>query len=206
MTSMDVPIVGSFRVVRSLTHLTIGTDMSCNTVPTIRKTLQPDTSFMVKPPKSNDHTWDSMFPTTGTFFPHPDIAPERGTLSVFHQLHCLVRSIARPDLQTEPMILIFDQNAIRHIHWATVEPTRSRRDGAGPGDPVFDKWHMNHCIELLRQSLMCTPDLTLEVTNKTLGGVTGFGTEHICVDWGSLLEWVEDTEENAVDKKVTTHP
>lgn len=59
-------------------------------VPTIRKTLQPDTSFMVQPNKTDDHTWDPMFPSS-TFFPHPDIAPERGTLSVFHQLHCLVR-------------------------------------------------------------------------------------------------------------------
>ncbi|KAK7189673.1 hypothetical protein DPSP01_005737 [Paraphaeosphaeria sporulosa] len=154
-------------------------------LPTVQKALQPDTSFMVQPNNVDDHTWDSMFPSS-TFFPHPDIAPERGTLSVFHQLHCL--------------------NAIRHIYWATVDPNHHKRDGAGPGDPAFDKWHMNHCIELLRQSLMCNADLTLEVTNKTLGGVTGFGTKHVCVDWEGLLKWVDETEENAIDHAVSTHP
>lgn len=66
-------------------------------MPTVRKALQPDIPFMVQPNNVDDHTWDSMFPSS-TFFPHPDIAPERGTLSVFHQLHCLVRFY----LQTQP--------------------------------------------------------------------------------------------------------
>ena len=94
-------------------------------VPTIRKALQPDHTFMIQPSNPEDHTWDPIFPATGSFFPHPDIFPERGTLSVFHQLHCL--------------------NAIRHIYWNTVSPSSSSpqtHDGAGhhgPGDPAYDK-------------------------------------------------------------------
>lgn len=38
---------------------------------------------------------------------------------------------------------------------------------------MFDHWHMNHCIEPLRQSLMCRLDLTLEIRNETLGRMTG---------------------------------
>ena len=53
---------------------------------------------------------------------------------------------------------------------------------------------MRHCIDLLRQSLMCQPDTTIEVVNKTLGGVTGFGTEHRCRDWRQLVEWTSQWE------------
>lgn len=54
--------------------------------------------------------------------------------------------------------------------------------------------HIRHCIDLLRNSIMCTPDLTVETKNKELGGVTGFGTEHECKDWGQLLSWVSEWE------------
>lgn len=55
--------------------------------------------------------------------------------------------------------------------------------------------HMRHCIDLLRQSLMCSPDLTVEVKNETLGGVTGFGTVHQCRDWAQLMTWMENWED-----------
>jgi hypothetical protein len=52
---------------------------------------------------------------------------------------------------------------------------------------------MSHCIDLLRQSLMCQPDLTVEVKDE-LGGVTGFGTVHQCKDWGQFMGWMEEWE------------
>lgn len=48
--------------------------------------------------------------------------------------------------------------------------------------------HVQHCIELLRQALMCQPDLTLEVKDEIHGGVQGFGTEHECKDWSQLMD------------------
>lgn len=41
-----------------------------------------------------DRAWEDLFPRHGGFFNHPTIAPERSTFSVFHQLHCLVRTHA----------------------------------------------------------------------------------------------------------------
>ena len=41
---------------------------------------------------------------------------------------------------------------------------------------------------------MCQPDLTLEVASMELDGVTGFGTEHMCVDWEKLVGWTEEWE------------
>jgi hypothetical protein len=49
--------------------------------------------------------------------------------------------------------------------------------------------HIRHCIDLLRQSLMCNPDLTVEVKNDSLGGVRGFGEQHQCIDWAELKYW-----------------
>jgi hypothetical protein len=54
--------------------------------------------------------------------------------------------------------------------------------------------HVNHCIELLRLTLMCRPDVTVEVAKLDTGGVTGFGTEHQCVSWERLLEWTREWE------------
>lgn len=49
--------------------------------------------------------------------------------------------------------------------------------------------HIRHCIDLIRHSLMCQPDITVEIKDPDVGGVTGFGTEHVCRDWGQLMEW-----------------
>lgn len=51
--------------------------------------------------------------------------------------------------------------------------------------------HVRHCTDLLRQSLMCAGDQTLEVKDKT-GGVAGFGTAHECVDYEQLVRQVEE--------------
>lgn len=52
--------------------------------------------------------------------------------------------------------------------------------------------HIRHCIDLLRQSLMCQPDTTIEVKDEELGGVTGFGTIHRCRDWKQLMDWTAE--------------
>jgi hypothetical protein len=36
--------------------------------------------------------------------------------------------------------------------------------------------------------------LTLEVASRELDGVTGFGTEHMCVDWEELVGWTKEWE------------
>ena len=61
--------------------------------------------------------------------------------------------------------------------------------------------HIRHCIDLLRHALMCRPDLTVEVKNEELGGVTGFGTEHECIDWTQLLSWMSQWESSKTDRK-----
>jgi hypothetical protein len=52
--------------------------------------------------------------------------------------------------------------------------------------PMLNQTYVNHCVELLRLSLKCQLDLTLEIVSKT-GGVKGFGVEHQCYNWEMLL-------------------
>ncbi|KAI0448080.1 S-adenosyl-L-methionine-dependent methyltransferase [Xylaria telfairii] len=52
----------------------------------------------------------------------------------------------------------------------------TRRPRTGRALQEHSLGHIRHCIDLLRQSLMCNADLTVELKNEELGGVTGFGT------------------------------
>ena len=55
--------------------------------------------------------------------------------------------------------------------------------------------HIRHCIDLIRQSLMCNADTTIEVKDEEINGVRGFGTLHQCKDWRGLVRWTEETQE-----------
>ncbi|PYI05446.1 hypothetical protein BO78DRAFT_419657 [Aspergillus sclerotiicarbonarius CBS 121057] len=52
--------------------------------------------------------------------------------------------------------------------------------------------HYEHCVNMLRQRLMCTPDPNF-VTWRWVEGITGpyadFNTPHVCQDYEALLEW-----------------
>lgn len=66
---------------------------------------------------------------------------------------------------------------------------------SGSGLPMMaSPPHIRHCIDLLRNALMCQPDLTVEVKDATAGGVHGFGQTHQCVDWRHLNEWTSRWE------------
>ena len=47
--------------------------------------------------------------------------------------------------------------------------------------------HVRYCIDLLRQSLMCAADTTVEIKDEAAGGVHGFGVEHRCANWDQLV-------------------
>jgi hypothetical protein len=49
--------------------------------------------------------------------------------------------------------------------------------------------HVDHCIDYLRQAIMCAGDLSLEhslVPDEF--GFNGWGTAHQCADWSSMGE------------------
>ena len=140
-------------------------------VNTISQTFHYDSNYGGRPSNETNAAWDSIFPAQGGFFKHPELAPQRSALAVFHQLHCL--------------------NGIRHGYFLA-------RDAAATGQGLDDETelsmssplHIRHCIDLLRQSIMCQADTTVEIVDETAGGVTGFGTQHQCKNWDELIGWL----------------
>jgi len=58
--------------------------------------------------------------------------------------------------------------------------------------------HIRHCIDLLRQSLMCNADTTVEKKDEVAGGVHGFGVQHRCKHWYQLVDWTTKAQQNSV--------
>lgn len=76
------------------------------------------------------------------------------------------------------------KDAIRHGYWAAV-------DGITPSHHA-EPGHIRHCIDYLRQSIICHADTNLEPIDENLGGVTGFGFSRKCRDIVRLMKWAED--------------
>ncbi|KAI2642061.1 hypothetical protein GGS21DRAFT_288435 [Xylaria nigripes] len=119
--------------------------------------------FGMRPGNESQKYWDLVFPRGRGFIQHPVISPEPHGLTVYHQLHCL--------------------DAIRHGYWAA-------RDGKEP-EPKAEPGHVRHCIDYLRQSIMCNADTNLEPIDDNLGGVTGFGFSRKCRDIVRVMGWAD---------------
>ncbi|KAK3319878.1 hypothetical protein B0T19DRAFT_445666 [Cercophora scortea] len=88
----------------------------------------------------------------GGFFQNPDVSPKPYVFSAYHQLHCV--------------------SSIWRAYWAAVQGTEPEHD-AGVG-------HVRHCIDYLRQSLMCLADTNQEPMDEKLKASTGFGVTRMC--------------------------
>jgi hypothetical protein len=83
------------------------------------------------------------------------------------------------------------KDGIRRAYWtlydAALEGKQLSENDSFP--MMTSPSHVRHCIDLLRQTLMCHSDRTVEHVDSS-GGVTGFGVEHQCYDYQQLLELV----------------
>lgn len=54
-------------------------------------------------------------------------------------------------------------------------------------------WHISHCFDILRQSLMCSADMSIEgpavVDGKHM--FNGLGNVHECKNWDAIWEFLE---------------
>ncbi|KAF2439687.1 hypothetical protein P171DRAFT_368535 [Karstenula rhodostoma CBS 690.94] len=143
------------------------------TVASVYRTFTYNRTYSEAPSKATtDPAWAALFPLGGTFFTHPKIARNVSTFSVYHQLHCI--------------------DAIRQGYWAVVEAAAQGRTPSDADTPAMGTLpHIRHCLDLLRQSIMCHGDTTLEVVDPRVKGVHGFGVKHRCRDWGQLVHWTE---------------
>lgn len=92
-------------------------------------------------------------------------------LDVFHQLHCLdsLRQSLRPERYTHPDKRDEDASQVRLKHW-------------------------DHCVEMIRQNLMCSADISpvnwAFLPEKGRLGTTT--TDHVCRKWEPIKQWAEE--------------
>lgn len=88
-----------------------------------------------------------------------------------------------------------EQDGIRQGYWFVYDTAIEGRTLVEDELPFMSSpSHIRHCIDLLRQSLMCQPDTTIEIKDDKLGGVRGFGSKRQCKDWAQLVEWTTHWE------------
>ncbi|PCH36658.1 hypothetical protein WOLCODRAFT_82383, partial [Wolfiporia cocos MD-104 SS10] len=59
-------------------------------------------------------------------------------------------------------------------------------------DPDFYRIHLDHCLEMMRQIMMCTGDvgtITFDWVRGHKSPYPNFNTRHMCRNWDHLLEW-----------------
>ncbi|KAG2362352.1 hypothetical protein BDR07DRAFT_1609564 [Suillus spraguei] len=60
----------------------------------------------------------------------------------------------------------------------------------GPND------HSGHCLNFLRQAILCNSDTTLDPVyiNGSMSGTNGLGVTHICRDWSQVYAYTEENQ------------
>ncbi|EON98885.1 putative tat pathway signal sequence protein [Phaeoacremonium minimum UCRPA7] len=111
-------------------------------------------------------------------------------IDVFHQLHCL-NSLRKTN------ILHYD------YYWGKTW---------GYEPPVMFESHVDHCIDILRQNIMCNADVEMLTYNWRLTQHNPFpdiGAHKVCRDFDALVRWQEEVElkdEPAKWAKIVKHP
>jgi hypothetical protein len=93
--------------------------------------------------------------------------------SMTHQLHCL--------------------HSISHVYYSQISvPPRE--------PPKKMVWHLRHCLDYIRQAIMCSSDVALEGAETTfpdgIGGSDGWDAKHVCKDYSQVRGYLEDHRAN----------
>ncbi|KAG6038305.1 hypothetical protein E4U41_004355 [Claviceps citrina] len=154
------------------------------------KVLEQDDRFVTTDPgeidgRNTTQIWDDIYPSAWIAVPDPsrvgfgggvnmrrhgedpsawDAKAEGFSVAVMHQVHCVA--------------------VIKHSFMVYREDKTCRRD--------VDAEHIDHCVEYLRQAIMCHGDMTLERPSSQTypQGTTGWGNVHRCRDWDQLVSVV----------------
>lgn len=114
---------------------------------------------------------------------NPPLSERRAVLSVFHQLHCLVRAIPPCASSSTGRLTLLKQEMLRTGYFAAVAGNPEDVD-QGPG-------HLSHCWDYLHQAITCHGDTTMEWVHEGDPGSSGWGYEHQCNDFTAIFSWVE---------------
>lgn len=122
--------------------------------------------------------------------PLPEYANTVFTTSMTHQLHCLVsprHPLPSPLLFLAILTLRPRQYTIIEAHSALSagEPERLGEESG---------FHLSHCFDYLRQSIMCCGDVALEGKQTTFpegtDGSDGWDAKHVCRDYTQVKRYL----------------
>ena len=103
-------------------------------------------------------------------------------LDVMHHLHC-VKMIRQ------------------YIHPESYKLTKALK--------VDTKEHINHCLDAIRQELMCRGDVSL-TTYEWLPDLqipwAKLSYDHECINWESIQDWAKERTVDIFDPKILKHP
>ncbi|EME42004.1 hypothetical protein DOTSEDRAFT_25662 [Dothistroma septosporum NZE10] len=140
--------------------------------------FQPNWAMVVPPTNVTNEIWQRLSPPGEGFVEvanevarnlppsrvserRPDTHKVYG-VSVFHQLHCV--NMLRLNMYPE------------EFHWTL------------PGESAEQiRKHRDHCIDYLRQAIMCNADVTFEPWGEA--GINGMGAIHQCRDYQKIFTW-----------------
>ncbi|KAF2206323.1 hypothetical protein CERZMDRAFT_53352 [Cercospora zeae-maydis SCOH1-5] len=106
------------------------------------------------------------------------------TPTVLHNLHCLKK--------------------IREAIWADHYQVLPLRESNGT---ILA--HTDHCIDNLRQSIMCNADLTLYHyywQNESVRPMPSVMSPHVCMDWTKLQNWLNKRKFSIYEEGLLVHP
>ncbi|KAG1820567.1 uncharacterized protein BJ212DRAFT_1038226 [Suillus subaureus] len=96
---------------------------------------------------------------------------------------------------------------IHHLHCINIVRRSTWRNHYMAEDPDFIRWriHPDHCVEILRQAIMCPSDVTM-VNYDWVEGLDdpypNFNIPHQCRDFEKILTWVDDRRVNIPPSKL----
>ncbi len=110
-------------------------------------------------------------------------------LSVFHNLHCLHYISKNLDILYHPEYFGLENPEIRRKGSRQATSTRHGVTGG-----LANEVHTGHCVDMLRQALMCNADISTTVWQTNRDGFLrpAVDTMHICADYAALLQWANE--------------
>ncbi|XXH05942.1 hypothetical protein Hte_012385 [Hypoxylon texense] len=164
---------------------------------------QTPSPFVGKPRPELDHAWTNLLRSTmvrisegemkrmnKTSITLQDGSGYVGYLESHHMLHCVVRKPHQLSSLRAQLPTAFAYRQQKRFyesrypeHYADVQADNGLSDG-----------HLDHCVEVLRQGIMCNADVTIntffwENPNKIDGNRAG---PRKCVDWSRLQAWADE--------------
>ncbi|KAK0613276.1 hypothetical protein B0T14DRAFT_556935 [Immersiella caudata] len=160
-------------------------------------TLVIESAYNGPPSPEVDAAWTALLDNMNIAVPKSDLdkigstsirIPNTSTyfagLGVFHELHCLKR--------------------LRQYTWK-----EHYFPNITPNDERLNRLHTDHCLEILRQAIMCRADIslfTLQWSEDNLHPRADFSQEHECVDFQAVFEWAGKRRVDAGAPGLLVHP